>query len=120
MAAGWPALDGDRQPFDERMVVKQARTLEPGLRRIPSGFLSLQVPRDVLARTVRIEQRKCPTVDDGSSRLALFTDPLASVDMGFSVEPLLLDLPIKDLDPGCELGVRFSSPSDYLLSLFDG
>lgn len=119
MAAGWPALVADRQSFAERLVVKQARTLEPGLRQIPAELRTLPVPRDVLARTVRIEQRQCPTDDRTVARLAVFTDPLAAVDLGHSERALAVTVPAAPVDPSCELGVIFTSPTDYLLSLFD-
>lgn len=50
MAPGWPArASGEITP--SRLVLKQARSLDPGLRDIPSEVLDLPVPRDVLART---------------------------------------------------------------------
>jgi len=127
MAAAWPAqADGSTAPADQ-IVVKQARTLEPGLRGIPEELLELDAPRDVLARTVRAERVACPTAsgDDGIT-VELFTDPLASVDMGYSTTPLTITQSgtqsgsaTRIVDDSCTRTSAFSSADDYLLSLFD-
>ncbi len=47
MAPGWPAMaDGDVRPA--RLVVKQARSLDPDLRGVSAEALALPIPRDVL------------------------------------------------------------------------
>lgn len=80
MDAGWPArLDGAVEP--SRLVVKQARSLDPGLRHVPLALLDEPVPRDVLAHAVRIVELACP---DGSSTLQITTDPLARIDLDWT------------------------------------
>ena len=83
---GWPALRTG-EVFAARVVVKQARTLEPGLSRVPDSVLSLPFPRDVLARARRVEQHTCT-----GNRVAIFvdeaiTDPRKVPDVGFAVVP---------------------------------
>jgi len=123
MAAAWPAqADGSTAPTDQ-IVVKQARTLEPGLRGIPEELLELDAPRDVLARTVRAERVTCPSASGADEiTVELFTDPLASVDMGYSTTPLTITesgTSTRLVDDTCTRTSAFSSADDYLLSLFD-
>jgi hypothetical protein len=87
VAEGWPArADGTVEP--SRLVVKQARSLDPGLRQVPASLLELPIPRDVLAHAVRIEEVTCSAGDEEAVGYRVFTDPLARIDFGHSVEPL--------------------------------
>ena len=87
MAQGWPALaDGTIEP--SRMVVKQARTLDRGLRGMRFELLALPIPRDVLAHAVSAVEYSCSASGDVGVRV--LTDPLGRVDLGFSEEPFEL------------------------------
>lgn len=83
---GWPRLASTNQ-YGSRVVVKQARTLEPSLVRVPAIVQAMPFPRDVLARARRIEQRRC----EGESAAVIvtdaITDPTKAPDMGFAVAP---------------------------------
>lgn len=86
MDHGWPAF-ADGTIAGARTVIKQARTLEPSLLRVPTTVRNMPIPRDVLARARRVEQRTC---DAGAVRVSVtdtFTDPLKAPDLGFSVAP---------------------------------
>ncbi|MFW2381100.1 MAG: PEP/pyruvate-binding domain-containing protein [Acidimicrobiales bacterium] len=111
MAPGWPAMtNGELRP--SRLVVKQARSLDPGLRDIPDRVLELPVPRDVLARA-----RSVARVDCGDSeRIEVLTDPLLPPDIGYAESPFIvgeIDLDQKD----CEREVLYSTPDEFLLEL---
>jgi len=92
MLAGWPAMrDGTTRPA--RLVLKQARTLEPGSRvRLPEAE-TWPVPRDVLVRARRVSVDTC-TADltgGGTVRavaLRVLTDTSLPPDVGFATQPL--------------------------------
>ena len=81
MAPGWAAKPSGG------LVLKQARSLEPGLRAVPADVLELPLPRDLLARASRVERTGC---EADQTRYELFTDPLAQPDMGYSTEPYVV------------------------------
>lgn len=84
--AGWPALAGANQ-YGRRMVLKQARTLEPGTAHMPEVVRNLPLPRDVLARARRIERRICTADRIRVTLTDAYTDKLMTPDLGFDVEP---------------------------------
>ena len=87
MADGWPArADGTVEPA--RMVLKQARTLDPGLRGVPEELLILPIPRDVLAHTGSAELLTCTFDDIDAIGVRLEIDPFASIDPGFNGQPI--------------------------------
>ncbi len=86
MDDGWPAF-ADGTVAGARTVIKQARTLEPSLLRVPATVRNMPIPKDVLARARRVEQRTC---DAGALRVSItdtFTDPLKAPDVGYGVAP---------------------------------
>lgn len=86
VAAGWPALrSGEALP--QRIVIKQARSLEPGLRRVPTDVQALPFPRDVLARARRVERITCRAPAFVAVVHEAFTDPLAVPDLGHARVP---------------------------------
>ncbi len=144
MAEGWPALAGAASPFPGRLIVKQARSLDPGRRGIPESVLALPVPRDVLARASLVQLVECGTSVVGGSAVGgsggdsgdgsfeasatwheIFTDPLRLPDIGYSEIPLVVGLGSDDLDaqskpePGldCERTTLLSTPDRFLLEL---
>lgn len=83
---GWPAL-ANGNVYASRVVIKQARTLEPSLSRVPESVRAMPIPQDVLARALRVEQRVC---DAGAVRVTLnevFTDPRREPDLGYADAP---------------------------------
>lgn len=87
MAAGWPArADGTVEA--SRMVVKQARTLDPGLRGMRFELLALPIPRDVLAHAVSAVELSCTASGDVGVRI--LTDPLSRIDLGYRETPFEL------------------------------
>ena len=114
MAAGWPATsETTEQP--ERLVVKQARSLDPGLRGLSAEVLDLPVPRDVLARARSVVEVSCGE----ESRVEVLTDPLSQPDVGFAVEPFVVG-PGPATGEECVRTILHSTPSQYLVELLDG
>lgn len=104
VAAGWPALrSGVQEPA--RLVVKQARTLEPGLRRVEPLIAALPLPRDVLVRARRVTRTTC-----SSARLDVvvwdaLTDPLSSPDLGHAELPFVASVTVIARQDLPELGL---------------
>lgn len=123
MAAGWPALaDGD--PHPARIVFKQVRSLEPGVRHLSDEVLALPVARDLLARASLVERVTCPN----DEFVRIWTRPLTVPDFGHSEEPLIVDLtgdgtpvapPDEDEPEGCTFDTLYSSAEHLLLALFE-
>jgi hypothetical protein len=104
VAPGWPATIEGRSP--SRLVIKQARTLDPGLRLIPAEVRALPIPRDVLARARSIR--------DLCGRIEVLTDPLVAPDMGYSQEPFVVAVPPRS---ECSTSTLYRSRQEYLLEL---
>jgi hypothetical protein len=87
MLAGWPARrDGRTEPA--RLVLKQARTLEPGPRTMSPEAARWPLPRDVFVRVRRVFRERCALVAGGttvtSELLRAQTDRSLAPDVGFS------------------------------------
>lgn len=120
MDAGWPERAAGTVEAS-RMIVKQARSLSPGLRGFSPGVLALAIPRDVLARAVSIVRVDC--IVDGESFMAhsVTTDPLTSTDLGYSEQPFVVWATEPLNDPrGCDETELLSSSTRYLLDLLAG
>ncbi len=108
VAAGWPALASGRiEPA--RLIIKQARTLEPGLRRVEPAIASVPLPRDVLVRARRITRTTC-----NADRLSLvvwdaLTDPLSAPDLGHSTLPFVASVSVIARADLPELGLTANS-----------
>jgi hypothetical protein len=101
VAAGWPAYtNGDVAP--QRLVIKQVRSLDPGL---PTGLerlLEQPIPRDLLLFADRVEKRSCRGRRAHLELLEIWTDPGASPPLGYADVPFLahLRLQAQGLDGG--------------------
>lgn len=87
-AAGWPAY-ADGSVLPERIVIKQVRSLEPGLERADENLRSLPIPRDILARARRVEQHKCTGTDTDVFAVDVYTDRAKAPDVGYNSTPFL-------------------------------
>ncbi len=116
---GWPALrSGEATPG--RLVVKQARSLDPGLRGVPQSLRDQPIPRDVLARARLVERVDCPTGDGATViTIEVFTDPLRLPDMGFGVDPFVVGDGGRADDTECARSVLYATPDQYLLELIE-
>lgn len=127
MASGWPALTTvAAQP--SRLVVKQARSLDPGLRHVSADLLEQPIPRDVLAHAVNIMELRCELGTDEATDeaqaddaigYAVTTDPLARIDLGYAEQPLVVwATDIVPEDPfGCTETEALTTPRQYLYDL---
>lgn len=89
VSAGFPALKQGTKPA--RFVVKQMRPLEPSPP-VSAALRASPIPRDVLARARRIENRHCRGAGIELDLLSVWTDPHALPDVGFAKSPLLAGL----------------------------
>lgn len=85
VADGWPALKSGALP--SRIVLKQVRPLEPGLRGVSAEVLSLPLRRDVLRRARRVERRTCESSLARVTVVEALTDGAAPPDLGYSTTP---------------------------------
>ncbi len=105
MAEGWPASEqGD--PMPGRLVLKQVRSLDPGLARIPERLRSRPFPRDVLARASKLVDHRCAA---GSLLFLVeeaFTEPTMEPDMGYSERPFVGGVVVVALADRPDLGLE--------------
>ncbi|MFV8754707.1 PEP/pyruvate-binding domain-containing protein [Nannocystaceae bacterium ST9] len=98
VAPGWPArADGRIEP--ERLIVKQARSLEPG---VPAGGESLvqqPIPRDLLTRATRVDRWQCQAGRARVDVLEVVVDPLAHLDAELSNQPFVARLRLDGREP---------------------
>jgi hypothetical protein len=88
VAAGWPAYQsGD--PTPARIVIKQVRSLDPGLPRGLARLVEQPIPRDLLLYADRIEKRTCRGRRGSLELLELWTDPGANPPLGYDRVPFL-------------------------------
>lgn len=125
MEEGWPRLvdgDGDGDgPYPARLVIRQVRSLDPGLRRLPEAARQLPVPFDVLMRASEITAGSC-TGASGKfyEGIVVRTDPLLAPDMGFGdiVWQQGDELPIGSACEDTRVDiVRWASPRQSLVNL---
>lgn len=111
MAEGWPALNNGGR-YGQRVVIKQARSLEPGLLRVPADVRAQPFPRDVLARASLVERRDCDADVFQVVFSEAYTDPLKAPDLGHDLDPFTAFATFETKAPiaalGFEAGRRFS------------
>ena len=91
VGATWPLRD-DGASSGERIVIKQARTLEPSTTRLPDEVRSEPFPRDVLARARVVTRTTCTTSGGTLVAVEATTDPQQAPDMGHGVDPFTASL----------------------------
>ena len=112
LAAGWPRLV-EGAPLPGRLVIKQVRTLEPSLSRVPEEVRARPFPRDLLARARRVERITCDSAAFTLITYEAYTDATLAPDQGYAEAPfnaltgLLVrrDLPGLGLQAGGSAGV---------------
>lgn len=118
MASGWPA-HSDLGAEPSRLVVKQARSLDPGLRHVPTNLLEQPIPRDVLAHAVNIVELRCAVGTDEAVGYVVATDPLARIDLGYAEQPLTVWVTdvVPDDPVGCTETEALTTSRQYLFDL---
>ena len=121
MDAGWPRLVAGERPFPARLVLRQVRSLDPGLRVLPDAARALEVPRDVLMRATEVTASSCTGASGHFYQgVIVRTDPLLAPDMGYSETPWQQGeaLPVGAACEDTRIDiVRYSSPRQALLNL---
>ncbi len=125
MKAGWPALGSSQDELPSRLVVKQARSLDPGLRGIPTELSEAAIPRDVLAYARSVERVVCaPTTSNPGEYFVVFTTAGSQPDFGFDTEPLIVPLDGSSSDAvefadisGCNREVVVADRSEQLTAI---
>lgn len=113
MKTGWPRLRAGSTPYPARLVIRQVRSLDPGMRSLPLAARQLPVPLDVLRRASRIEIVRCDSFDTIEVR----TDPFRVPDMGYTVTPLVRKVDAEPTGRPCARDIVYESPVEYLKSL---
>ncbi|MEE9383631.1 MAG: PEP/pyruvate-binding domain-containing protein [Nannocystaceae bacterium] len=93
MGGGWP-MDDTVKNAGERIVTKQARTLDPDTSRLPTEVVDLAFPRDVLARAVKVERRTCETSHFVVTVDEALTDPFVAPDLGHAETPFVAQVAV--------------------------
>ena len=89
--AGWPMLVDGEQPYPSRLVLRQVRSLDPGLRALPPDVRALPAPRDIVMRASLVESVRCTVPgSDAVSHVEIFTDPVLAPDMGYTEQPFMV------------------------------
>lgn len=86
MSGDWP-MRADGGTTADRIVLKQARSLEPSASSLPEEVVRLPFPRDLLARARTVHRTRCATADFELTAVQLHTDPLLTPDMGHASTP---------------------------------
>ncbi len=103
VAPGWPALKVGSLP--PRIVLKQARPLEPGLRGLSAEVLAAPIPRDLLRRARRVERRTCESSTFRATVLEALANPAAAPDLGYATTPFTASLSVEFKAPVPALNV---------------
>ncbi len=100
-------------------MVKQARSLDPGLRGLPDVVLDLPLGRDLLARARSVVQVTCAVGDDiVVATIEVLTDPSLSPDLGHSEQPFVFEPEPGVADrTGCRRTTLFATPDHFLIEL---
>lgn len=91
VGAGWPLRD-DGTSEGVRVVLKQARTLEPSATRLPADVRSEPFPRDLLARARLVTRTTCTAAEGTVVAVEATTDPQQAPDMGHADDPFTASL----------------------------
>ncbi len=114
VAAGWPALKVGSLP--PRIVLKQSRPLEPGLRGLSTEVLGLPIPRDLLRRARRVERRTCESATFRATLVEALTNPAATPDLAHATDPFTASLSIefKQAVPSLDVALGEVLVADHL------
>lgn len=116
---GWPRLVGGERPLPARLVLRQVRSLDPGLRAMPQAVRELPVPRDVLMRASLVETVSCRRAGGQPiDHIEVRTDPLLAPDMGYTDQPLVIG-PLPSPGATCARTTLYGSPDHQLVAAID-
>ncbi|HRD99973.1 MAG TPA: hypothetical protein PLV68_01670, partial [Ilumatobacteraceae bacterium] len=105
-----------------RLVLRQVRSLDPGLGHIGDFARDLEAPRDVVMRAASIVRVDCPATAtpegtlERASWTEVLTDPVVQPDMGFAKRPFVVGTARANTD-GCKRTILYQSPRQALLDV---
>jgi hypothetical protein len=91
MAPDWPA-GSPHTRSEPRWIIKQVRSLEPPAEIPGIAELELQIPRDVLVRSVKIVRRTCKREGFSAELIEAYTGAELDPDLGFAKNPFIASL----------------------------
>jgi hypothetical protein len=100
MDAGWPLGSSS----GARLVLKQARSLEPSTSHLPSDITELPVPQDVLARALAVDSTTCAGDTLEYRVVSVKTDPFQLPDVGYGNDPFVATVDLVALEEIAALG----------------
>jgi hypothetical protein len=92
VSADWPLTRRAPPERSSRIILKQARPLEPAQDTLSDDLKSAFFPLDLQRRSLRIRQWRCKADQVEVSAIQLYTDPLSEPKMGFEVSPFTGEL----------------------------
>jgi hypothetical protein len=93
VAEGWPVrADGVAAPG--RLVLKQARSLEPSAAGLPEEVREAPFPRDVLGRARWVTEVSCRSASHALVAVEALTDPRSPPDLGYAEVPFTASLEV--------------------------
>ena len=99
VSSGWPRQRADRDLRPQRLVLKQARPLEPAPRGLDQSVWDMPIPLDVVRRAELIEHWSCVNEHIEVEVVQAFTSTLAKPDLGFSEVPFISQMRLTDHRP---------------------
>ncbi|MEZ4234823.1 MAG: lamin tail domain-containing protein [Myxococcota bacterium] len=93
---GWPE-QADASALPARLVLKQARSLEPSAAGLPEELAAAPFPRDVLARARWVTEVTCTSASHEVVALEALTDPQLPPDLGYAEVPFTAQLVVDGL-----------------------
>lgn len=82
---GWPIMaNGEKKP--PRLVYKQVRQLDDPIN-FPAEIINLPVPKDILGKTILVEERFCTNPVFSLNTVEFYTNPLKTWAFDYSVSP---------------------------------
>ena len=96
VSATWPLTRQVSTRQSPRMILKQARPLEPAHRNLSAELQQSYIPKDILRRSRRIRRWHCTHDDITVSALQVYTDPLSKPKMGFEFQPFTAEIIYQD------------------------
>ena len=115
--AGWPMLADGEQPYPSRLVLRQVRSLDPGLRALPADVRALPAPRDIVMRASLVESVRCTVPGSAAvSYVEIFTDPVLAPDIGHSEQPFVVGV-VAPSTATCTRRTLYASPNRALAAL---
>lgn len=95
MEPSWPAYaDPGGNPSQARVILKQARSLDPGIPAGADALVDQPIPRDILSRATAVQRRSCRSARARLDVLEVHTDPMATPNFGHDGAPFLARLAV--------------------------